>query len=337
MNQKDRVLNALNLKSVDRVPVGSFTTTPVLELMEACGAFRPEADHDPEKMALLALSAHENCGFETARFPFDMTVLAEAVGCTIDPGTTSRTPAVIEGLKFDDPDDLNFIPDDLCKEGRIPQVLEAAYIVRKSLGDDGLTVAGHEGPVDLAANIVGMKEFLLLTLKNRPFVERLLDICADACIEYGNACIAAGADAVCVADAISSPGILPPNDFEELALPRYIRISSSLKGPGVLHVCGRVDLITDSITECGFDGISVEESVQDLRNLITTAHEKDVAVIGNVSASSTLYSGSEEDVNAETLEALDCDIDIIAPGCGIAPETPINNLKAMVKARDSYY
>ncbi len=336
MNQKDRVLNALFLKNVDRVPVGSFTTTPVLELMEACGAFRPEADHDPEKMAMFAMSAHENAGFETARFPFDMTVLAEAMGCKIDPGTTSRTPAVIEGLKLDDADDL-LIPDDLCKEGRIPQILEAACIVRKRLGNDGLTVAGHEGPVDLAASIVGMKQFLLLTLKNRSFVEGLLDICADACIEYGNACIAAGADSVCVADAISSPGILPPNDFEELAMPRYIRISSSLKGPAVLHVCGRVDLITDNITECGFDGISVEESVQDLRNLITTAHEKDVAVIGNVSASSTLYSGSENDVYSEAQKVLDCGIDILAPGCGIAPETPLNNLKAMVKARDSYY
>jgi len=30
-------------------------------------------------------------------------------------------------------------------------------------------------------------------------------------------------------------------------------------------------------------------------------------------------------------------VDILAPGCGIAPRTPTSNIQALVDARDEYY
>lgn len=85
-NLRDRFLNALNGKTVDKVPVLSVTQTGTVELMKKSGAAWPDAHFDAGKMADLALSAHTFAGLEAVRYPFCLTVLSEALGCRINPG-----------------------------------------------------------------------------------------------------------------------------------------------------------------------------------------------------------------------------------------------------------
>jgi len=68
------MLRTLEGKTPAQIPVGTFTTAPVLELMDMSGAARPEADSQPEKMAVLAFSQYVNASFETLRYPFDVVV-----------------------------------------------------------------------------------------------------------------------------------------------------------------------------------------------------------------------------------------------------------------------
>ncbi len=58
----------------------------------------------------------------------------------------------------------------------------------------------------------------------------------------------------------------------------------------------------------------------------------DIALVGNVSTKKTLPFGKPEDVRAEALKALEAGVDILAPGCGIPPITPIQNIVALVEA-----
>jgi [methyl-Co(III) methanol-specific corrinoid protein]:coenzyme M methyltransferase len=39
----------------------------------------------------------------------------------------------------------------------------------------------------------------------------------------------------------------------------------------------------------------------------------------------------------EATACLEDGIDILAPGCGLAPQTPLKNIKALLKARDVYF
>jgi [methyl-Co(III) methanol-specific corrinoid protein]:coenzyme M methyltransferase len=70
--------------------------------------------------------------------------------------------------------------------------------------------------------------------------------------------------------------------------------------------------------------------------VVNSAHSNNIAVIGNISTAHTLYIKTPNDVREEAFKCLDADIDILAPGCGLAPETPLRNLLAMVEARDEY-
>jgi len=47
--------------------------------------------------------------------------------------------------------------------------------------------------------------------------------------------------------------------------------------------------------------------------------------------------GPVDKIKTESKQALADGIDVLAPGCGIAPMTPLENIKAMVAARNEYY
>lgn len=59
-------------------------------------------------------------------------------------------------------------------------------------------------------------------------------------------------------------------------------------------------------------------------------------IAGNVSTAKTLFTGKPEEVKAEALSALRAGTDLLAPACGIAPGSPLANIKALVEARDEY-
>jgi [methyl-Co(III) methanol-specific corrinoid protein]:coenzyme M methyltransferase len=333
---KQEFEDILEGKDVSRPLVGTVTTAGVLELMDICGSARPDADRDPSKMAQLAGSLHTVANLEVIRFPFDVTVLGEALGCAIDTGTKARTPAITSHPFSDRPAEL-VIPSDLLSQGRIPVVLEAARLLKDREGKKVPIVAGVEGPGDLASYLCGIKPLMVYFIRKPEIAAQVINKCVDGCISYSNACLNAGADAVVIADAFSSPDMIGPDIFRQLIKPELIRLAENIDGHSILHICGRTDSIIPDMLECGFNAISIEDSVSDLGQIIDMAHAKNVAVAGNISTSQTLYSKSPEDVRNEAFNCLKAGIDILAPGCGIAPETPLKNLHAMVKARDEYF
>jgi [methyl-Co(III) methanol-specific corrinoid protein]:coenzyme M methyltransferase len=50
-----------------------------------------------------------------------------------------------------------------------------------------------------------------------------------------------------------------------------------------------------------------------------------------------LLPGPIDKIKEECKKALTEGVDVLAPGCGIAPMTPLSNIKAMVEARNEYY
>jgi len=101
----------------------------------------------------------------------------------------------------------------------------------------------------------------------------------------------------------------------------------------VLHICGRTEKIRAEMAETGFDGLSIEvEDVVAAKSVIG-----EVKILGNVSLSKTLFLGKPEDMKEEARKALRSGVNLLEPNCGISPSTPVENIKAMVEARDEYY
>jgi [methyl-Co(III) methanol-specific corrinoid protein]:coenzyme M methyltransferase len=83
MNARDRLLNALTLKPVDRPPVSALITSITLDVMEKTGVNDPEFHKNPQDMAAIAGGCYEILGLESVKVPFCMTVEASALGASV--------------------------------------------------------------------------------------------------------------------------------------------------------------------------------------------------------------------------------------------------------------
>jgi len=58
--------------------------------------------------------------------------------------------------------------------------------------------------------------------------------------------------------------------------------------------------------------------------------------IGNLDTANMLLSGTPEQVEESATKALMDGIDVLAPGCGVAPRTPGANIKAAIRAAENF-
>ena len=332
---KTRLLAALKGEAVDKTPVCSVTQTGIVELMDEVGAAWPEAHTNAELMAKLAIANHELSGLEAVRVPYCLTVLVEAMGCGINMGTKNRQPSVIDN-PYPKSMEGAAIPEDLLQRGRIPVVLEAIKLIREKVGPDVPIIGGMEGPVTIASDLTSVKSFMKWSIKKPDLFGQVLDLSAEAAIIYANAMVEAGADIISAADPVASPDLMSPDSFKQYLQPRLQKFSSGVNSTAILHICGNVNPILDYMADCGFEGLSVEEkigSVKKAKEVIGTR----ATLVGNISSPFTLLPGPVDKIKSEAKQALSEGVDVLAPGCGIAPMTPLENVKALVAARDEFY
>lgn len=332
---KTRLLAALEGKPVDKVPVCSVTQTGIVELMDEVGAAWPEAHIDPELIAKLAIANYELSGLEAVRLPYCLTVLVEAMGCEINMGTKNRQPSVVAHPYPKSLDDAA-IPADLLQRGRIPAVLEAIKIVREKVGPDVPIIGGMEGPITIASDLVSVKSFMKWSIKKTDLFEQALDLSTEAAIAYANAMVEAGADVIAIADPVASPDLMSPDSFRQFLQSRLQKFSANVNSVTVLHICGKVNAILSDMADCGFEGLSVEEKIGTAKVGKEIIGDR-ARLVGNISSPFTLLPGPIDKIKTEAKEALEGGVDVLAPGCGIAPMTPLENIKALVAARDEFY
>ena len=104
----------------------------------------------------------------------------------------------------------------------------------------------------------------------------------------------------------------------------------------VLHICGNVNPILNYMADCGFEGLSVEEKVGSIKKAKEVLGDR-ARLVGNISSPFVLLPGPIDKIKEESKKAIAEGVDVLAPGCGIAPMTPVSHIKAMVEARDEYY
>jgi len=329
LTPRDEVLSALRGEWTGKPPASSVTQVGIVQAMEKVGAAWPQAHSDPEKMVTVGTALYKLAGLKTARIPFCLTVEAEAMGAKVEIGTMDKQPSV-RGTPYTSADQI-FVQSDLLEKGRIPSVLVGTTLMKK-MAPDLPTIVGTTGPFTIGGHLIGVEKFLLWTIRQRESVVKVYDVATKAAIEYTKAIIDAGADVVSVLEPDASPDLLSPKDYVAIVKPKLIELGNviSKKGAiGVLHICGTAMKILKDMSESGFTALSIEEKV-DLVKAREVVGAK--PLVGNVSAARTLFSGTPDAVREEAKRAIAAGINVLGPGCGIAPRTPLDNVKALVNA-----
>ncbi|WP_409199706.1 methylcobamide:CoM methyltransferase MtaA [Methanobrevibacter sp. DSM 116169] len=336
MNLKDNLLSALSGEKVDITPVVSVTQLGTVEAMDKLGVFWPEAHKNSEDILKLGASLYEYAGLECIRFPFDLTVEAEAMGAEINYGTKERPPEV-SGITFESSEDMD-IPDDYLENGRIPVIIDAIELAKEKYGGEVPIIVGVCGPFTLAGHLLGVENLVRDMVTDSTSVEDAMDICLDACMDYADLISETEVDVVCVAEPTASPDLINPIQFNSLIKGNLEDYAGNLDVASVLHICGSTQPIVKDMASLGYDGISVEEKLPfDIAKKELEGVDNPSRLVGNVSTSATLFNGTTEQVKAEAKDALDKGADVLAPSCGIAPLSPIDNIKSLVEARNEYF
>jgi uroporphyrinogen decarboxylase len=151
---------------------------------------------------------------------------------------------------------------------------------------------------------------------------------------YARALIEAGADMILLAEPAGSQ--LSPAGYDRFSQAYTRKIIGALARPCTLHVCGRTGHVVDKMCASGAAAISVDDV--DLPSLLGRA-PRQVVIIGNISPL-VLLNCSPDEIRAQTAALLECAGDrkefIAAPGCDLAPETPLENIQAFVRTVKTY-
>lgn len=349
MNLRDNLLAALSGEKVDITPVASVTQLGIVDAMKETGAEWPEAHKNAEKMATLGSSLYELAGLECARIPFCLTVEAEAMGCKVDISGIDKTPLVLES-PFTSAADIEQ-PADFLSNGRIPAVLDAVKILKEKYGDELPIIVGITGPFTLAGHLIGVEKLVRYMRLKPNEIEEALDKTLEVTMDYADAIAEVNPDIICVADPTSATELIDPLQFKNVVKPFLEDLASAIKTKSVLHICGAAGPIVKDMATIGYDGISLEEKVdinwakQEISKGSGTTirvggramgNTKTSTLVGNI-ASTKLLMETPEDVKQDVNTVLDTGINVLAPSCGIAPNTPLENIKAIIDARNQYY
>ena len=336
MNAKERVMAVINHQKPDRMPCFGANSTVTYEQMEKVGAYWPEGHNEGEAMAKQALAAYTVLGFDAVRVPYCQTFEAVALGCTRKPGKVREFEGFpgIEHPPLYKLDDTPVFPDDFLSRGYIPELIKAVEILKKELGDEVPIVAGIIGPFTIAGSLLDSVPLLKATFKAPEKIRPFLDVGEKAGTMLAKALVDAGADIISCEDMTASPELIHPKTYREFELQYQRRQFAAIPVPTILHICGNVDSIVEWMGQTGANILSLEPKAS-----AKLAREKcgsDIILMGGVDTATTLFMKDADTVKQGCEETIADGIQILAPGCAVAPGPPTENLLAMVEVAKAH-
>jgi [methyl-Co(III) methanol-specific corrinoid protein]:coenzyme M methyltransferase len=299
-------------------------------LQEKLGLFFPEAHHDAEAMAALAMAGHTELGYDVV-FPVFAggTHEAEALGISVRWGDRGHMPACEKPI-WKSADEI-VIPDNFLEHPSIATPLKAIRILKDRVGDEVGVIGKVYGPWSMAYHCFGLSHFLKMTIKDPPMVSAILEGLKDVAVIFGRAQVEAGADALCYGAHITGD-LIRPQAYPQFLTDIDREMEADIGAPLIFHCCGRT---LDRIEHFNDNGQTAFhfESQNDPAEMKAKAN---MVLVGNINNPSTLLNGTADEIRTAVHQALDAGIDIIAPECAVPLDAPMVNIKTVVEAVKSY-
>ena len=322
---KERVLRALSCQETDRTPWIPYAGVQTANLLGMdAETYLKSADN----IVAGIKKAAELYNPDGLPVCFDIQIEAEALGCKVK--WAEKNPPSVHHHILDDVA-LEDLKRPTEKDGRYPVILEAAERIVKELGDQ-LAIYGLVcGPFTLALHLQGTGIFSDMN-RSADKVEALMDFTSAVSKDLAKMYIDRGVDVIAVVDPMVSQ--ISPRHFKKFITPYMTDVNNFIKAQGVkavTFVCGDVTKNFELLCQTNTDGIAFDENV-DLAAAKEIAVRNNVSYGGNLPLTSVMLFGSPMDNVLETQKQLEIGNGpgyILAPGCDIAFDTPVENLIAI--------
>ena len=292
----------------------------------------------PELAAKVTLQPVEVLGVDAAILFSDILIPVEAMGMRLS-FSDKQGPLLSEPIRTKSAVERLIVPD---TEEDMPYTIETIKILRREL-EQKVPLIGFSGaPFTLATYMIegGTSKNFFHTKKmmfqHNGVFSYLMEKLTEMVISYLTAQIKAGAQAVQLFDTWA--GVLTPIDYKNLILPYIKKINSELKKQEVplIYFVNNCAGILKEVKKSGADVIGIDWRI-DLADAIKRLGKK-IVVQGNLDPCALFLSQEEleERIKDVLWKGEVAKGHIFNLGHGILPETPVENVIAMVEAVHRY-
>ncbi|HEY4425364.1 MAG TPA: uroporphyrinogen decarboxylase [Pyrinomonadaceae bacterium] len=287
---------------------------------------------NPALAAEVTVTAVERLGVDAAIIFADILLILEPLGIELE-FAKGEGPVIHNPVRR--PSDVNRLRE-LQDPGELDFVYEAIRQTRSALKPDIPLIGFCGAPFTLASYMTeggGSKNYVhtkRLMYDDPGAWHAMMELVSRALVKYLNAQIEAGAQAVQLFD--SWVGCLSPDDYREFVLPHTKSVISGVtKGVPVIHFGTGTATLLELMREAGGDVIGLDWRVRLDEGWRRVGH--DVAVMGNLDP---IVLFAKQDVLRERTKQILGQADgrpghIFNLGHGILPETPVENVIALVE------
>ncbi len=327
MTPRQIFMAALKREPVPRPAVGSATSIVTTDLMDEVGVGFPRAHLEPRAMAELAAAGHELLGYDNVMPLFSVWHESAALGCEVDWGDAGRMPDS-SGRVFAEMKSPLEVPDDWLDRAPCQVPLQALRYLRQRFDDQVAVVGKVFGPWTLGYHLYGVEELLMATLLSPDDVRRALRGLIDITVAFGKAQLAAGADALTLADHCTRD-LCSPNAYRDFLLPIHTELQERLDCPLILHICGDTSDRIPMIAQTGIGCFHYDSKVP-ARRARELARER-LSLMGGTNNLQVLRRGNRVEIAADVAEKLECGTDILGPECAVPLDAPWRGLRLLAE------
>jgi uroporphyrinogen decarboxylase len=323
--------------------------TPIW-LMRQAGRYLPEYQSvrsnidfltlckNPKLAAEVTLQPVDILGVDAAILFSDILIPLEAMGMRLS-FSDKEGPVLSEPVRNKASVDKLLIPD---VEEDLPFIIDTVKILRKEL-EHKVPLIGFAGaPFTLSTYMIeggSSKNFFntkKMMFQSAPVFHYLMEKLTDTVISYLSAQIKAGAQAVQLFDTWA--GILAPVDYKKFAFPYVKKTISGLKKEGVpiIYFVNDCAGILHEVKKTGADVIGIDWRI-DISDAIKRLGKK-IVVQGNLDPCALFLPKEkiEERVKDILWKGDTAKGHIFNLGHGVLPQTPVENVIALVEAVHTY-
>jgi [methyl-Co(III) methanol-specific corrinoid protein]:coenzyme M methyltransferase len=331
VTSRKTILDLLSGKKIEPQPAFSGLIHITAEGLQSEGLALWETHTDARKMAKASASTFKLSGLPSAGAPLDMLVEAEAIGSPVDfrENEEFSFPRTVKPLFSSTKLITSEIGDnfELLNRGRIKLVCEALELLKEDIGNEAVIGGMIPGPFTLLLYLMEPGG-LFADMKREPgavldALTHLSSFLSHVAQAYRNA----GADFITIHDMGGSPGFIGPAKYEQFAFPAEQLLLTQLPSPRVLSICGNTNPSMHLLAQTGADAVSVDQ----INDLIASRQVlKDTLLFGNLDPVATLWQGNQDQITESVRGAKDAGVDAVWPGCDLALQTPLANIKSLL-------
>jgi len=121
--------------------------------------------------------------------------------------------------------------------------------------------------------------------------------------------------------------------FRSLVQPALVWLFAHLPSPNDVSVCRGTNALVGDLVECGAGALSVDQCNGLAHTRQTLGPER--LLFGNIDPVGVLSEGSTDDVARAVYAGVNAGVNAIWPGCDLFPETPDNNMRALIETANT--